>query len=169
MAAPFPPAAAAPAALPAMVATQVARFKETIDGLPVDQLRTIDGRGCIQLIRTLRPALSELVGVGECCVIALHTLSSSRTSVGKVKSAIVCDRHADGSWRPRAGASLVAVKQVGGGGGLHPSTFLDVAPASFQIHKWCIALGQTIDRRPVREDPRVEISILQYLSGASRT
>ena len=62
MAAPPPPAAAA---LPAMVPTQVDRVKDTVDGLPVDQLRTIDGRGCIQLIRTLRPALSELGGAAE--------------------------------------------------------------------------------------------------------
>lgn len=114
MAAPPPPAAAAPA-LPAMVATQVARVKETIDGLPVDQLRTIDGRGCVQLIRTLRPALSELVGVVLCNALLNADKSPCRHAVGKVKSAIVCDRHADGSWRPRAGASLVAVKQVGGG------------------------------------------------------
>lgn len=109
------------APLPQIVSTPVRRFQEVVGGVPTDQLRTLDGQACVQFVRTLRPAL-----------------------MGKVKSAVACERQADGTWRPRAGTPLVAVKQ---------------------IYKWCIAAGTTIDHRPVREDPRVEIQILQFLSA----
>lgn len=87
MAAAAPPVP--PAALPQIISIPVSRMQELVDGAPTDQLRTRDGLGCLQFVRTLRPAL-----------------------MGKVKSAVSCERHADGHWRPRPGSPRFAVKQV---------------------------------------------------------
>jgi serine/threonine protein kinase len=63
--------------------------------------------------------------------------------MGKVKSAIVCTQGADGRWQPHRDSPLLAVKQV---------------------YKWCIHQGTTLDGRHVREDPRLEMSIMHRLS-----
>ena len=77
------------AALAEFASTAAFRAREIIDGLAVDQLRARDGKGCLQFVRTLRPAL-----------------------MGKVKSAVACVLCDDGHWRPHAASHTVAVKQV---------------------------------------------------------
>lgn len=66
--------------------------------------------------------------------------------MGKVKSAVPCSLDPDGKWRPDPRYPKVAIKQ---------------------IYRACIAAGTTMAGVRVKENPLVEASVLQHLSGRS--